>query len=434
MAPILTLLYILIAFLLVFLNGFFVAAEFAIVKLRQTQVQAIKHQYGLRGKLLAQVHAHLDAYLSACQLGITLASLGLGWIGEPAFAHLLAPLLHAIGIFSAEVIRIIAFLMAFLVISFLHIVAGELAPKTMAIRKPATVSLWAAPPLYLFYWVMYPIIWLLNHSAILMLRLFKLDVNHEAEGIYSSKEIKLILKASHLHGELKQEQADILQQAIDFSERRVADCMQPVEEMVGIYLNKPRAENLQTIAHYRFSRYPVFGGNRHQIKGILLIKDLFLALQQLPDKLELAALIRPVLTVEPNMPARALFRKFRAGTTHFAIVANAAGSVLGFVTLDDILMTLLGDISDEFTKPVPDWEIAADGSFIMKGNTPLYVIERALKIEIPEQELNTISGLIMSKLERIPDVQEQVSFEQFAVEILKMRGPRILLVKVYPKK
>jgi CBS domain containing-hemolysin-like protein len=133
------------------------------------------------------------------------------------------------------------------------------------------------------------------------------------------------------------------------------------------------------------------------------------------------------------MLARALLRKFRAGSTHFAVVANTAGSILGFVTLDDILMTLLGDISDEFTKPVPDWEKTADGSFIMKGNTPLYVIERALQIEIPEQEINTLTGLIMAKLERIPEANEHISFDQFEVEVLQMRGPRILRVKVYPK-
>jgi CBS domain containing-hemolysin-like protein len=428
------LLYLFIAIGLVFLNGFFVAAEFAIVKLRQTQVQTIKNRYGLRGKLLAQVHEHLDIYLSACQLGITLASLGLGWIGEPAFAHLLEPLLHLLGIASVEIIRVVSFLFAFLVISFLHIVLGELAPKSLAIRKPTTLSLWTATPLYIFYWTMYPIIWLLNQSAILMLRLFGLDAAHELEGNYTSKELKLILKASHLHGTLKEEQVDILQQAIDFSERRVADCMQPAEEMVGIYLNKSLAENLQTITRYRFSRYPVFGANYHQVKGILLVKELFFALQQNDSLTNLQSLVRPVLTVEPNMLARALFRKFRKGLTHFAIVANASGLVIGFVTMDDILMTLLGNISDEFTKPVPDWETVADGSFIMKGNTPLYVIERALKIEIAEQELNTLSGLIMAQLERLPEVDEEISFEQFSVKIMQMRGPRILLVKVYPKK
>ncbi len=426
--------YVLLAIVLVFLNGFFVAAEFAMVKLRQTQVQTMKLRYGLRGKILAQVHEHLDAYLSACQLGITLASLGLGWIGEPAFAHLLEPFLHAIGIFSAELIKIIAFLFAFIVISFLHIVAGELAPKSLAIRKPATVSLWTAVPLYLFYWSMLPIIALLNYSAILMLRLFGLHSSHETEGNYSSKEIKLILKASHMHGELNKEQADILQQTIDFSERRVADCMQPIDEMIGVYLNKPLAETLETIARYRFSRYPVFGENRHHVVGVLLVKDLFFALQKTGELTELKTLMRPILAVEPNMPARALFRKFRAGVTHFAIVTSTANLVLGFVTLDDILMTLFGNISDEFTKPMPDWELAEDGNFIMKGNTPLYVIERALQIEIPEQKLNTLSGLIMAALERVPVVGERINFEQFAVEILQMQGPRILLVKVYPKK
>jgi len=425
---------ILLAFGLVLLNGFFVAAEFAIVKMRQTQVQAIKQGHGVRGRLLAAVHEHIDAYLSACQLGITLASLGLGWVGEPAFARLLSPLLNIIGITSDKAITFIAFFIAFSVISFLHIVVGELAPKSMAIRKPATVSLWTAAPLYSFYWLMYPAILILNKSANLVLRLFKLDETSEKEGSYSAKELKLILTASHRHGELHKEEAQILERALNFRERRVADCMQPMDEMVGIYLTKPLSEILKTISQYRFSRYPVFSGeDDEKILGVMHIKDLLRVLQRQGSIDDIKALLRPVVTVEPNVSALELFRAFQAGMTHFALVVGAGEKSLGFVTLDDILITLLGNIQDEFNQPKPDWKVAPDGAFLMKGNTPLYIIEKALNIEISEQDINTIGGLIMAKLDRMPEASETIEFEQFKVVIARIKGPKILSVKVYPK-
>src|SRR3990167_7145338 len=192
-----TLFLVFLGLLLVLLNAFFVSAEFGMVKLRHTRVATIKRMYGLRGKILAQVHKHLDAYLSACQLGITLASLGLGWVGEPAFAHLLEPLLAAIGIESPKLVHGIAFFTAFAIISYLHIVVGELAPKSWAIRKPELLSLWTAVPLYLFYWAMYPAIFLLNASANAILRIAgQGEPGPHHEHHYSRDELKLILHSS----------------------------------------------------------------------------------------------------------------------------------------------------------------------------------------------------------------------------------------------
>src|SRR4051812_23059622 len=189
-------LLVVLAFFLVALNGFFVAAEFGLVKLRQTRIRAIAKTQGLRGRMLARVHGQLDAYLSACQLGITLASLGLGWIGEPAFAGLLEPVFAALGVTSPEIVHGVSFVLAFGVISFLHIVVGELAPKSLAIRIPEAVGLWSAPPLYGFYWLMYPAIWLLNASANLVLRITGLAGKGGHDHHYSTDELKLILRTS----------------------------------------------------------------------------------------------------------------------------------------------------------------------------------------------------------------------------------------------
>jgi CBS domain containing-hemolysin-like protein len=427
-------LLILLAIFLVILNGFFVAAEFSLVKLRQTQVKAIQDSYGMRGRILGKVHSQLDAYLSACQLGITLASLGLGWVGEPAFARLLEPLLHELDIFSPTAISAIAFVTAFFIISFLHIVAGELAPKSAAIRQSKTVSLWTALPLYCFYWLMYPFIWLLNISANYVLKLFGTRADHESETNYTADELKLILDANQLQGDLEKEELQMLDNVLDFADLKVADIMRPVDELIALNLNHPVQENLQLIAQNHFSRYPVYTTQPEQAIGILHVKDIFVAMLNDKPIVNLQELIRPILSVNIDLPALDLFKQFREGLTHFTVVTNHNGIVVGFVTLDNILNELLGQIQDEFIKNNLDLAVAKDGALLIKGNSPIYLLEKALHIEIKEQEANTISGLIMTKLERMPEMNERIAFNEFTLKVIKIKGPRILLVKVYSDK
>jgi CBS domain containing-hemolysin-like protein len=429
-------LLILIAFALVLLNGFFVAAEFAIVKLRGTQIEAIQAVYGIRGQILAKIHRHLDAYLSACQVGITLASLGLGWIGEPAFAEIFGPLLHILGIFSKTTVEVIAFATAFFLISFLHIVVGELAPKSMAIRRTEATSLWSAIPLYSFYWLMYPLIWLLNKCANLILHAFGIDLLHQTDGHYSPEEIRLILSSSHLHGRFADEESDMLKQVLEFTERKVVDLMRPLEEMIALDLKKSLQVNLQIITHHRFSRYPVFEENINQIKGLIHVKDLFAASNEKQPIRNLQMIVRPILNIWAELPALELLRRFRAGYAHFAVVHSDRGAVIGFVTLDNLLGLLLGKIRDEFHKTHVDWLMHKQGTLLMKGATPLYILETFLDVELEDHDetVNTIGGLLMSKLGRLPQVGERITFDEFDVVVNKMRGPQILQVEIYPKK
>lgn len=425
---------IFVAFFLVWLNGFFVAAEFGLVKLRNTQVQTLKNTHGTRGSILVELHKRLDTYLSACQLGITLASLGLGWVGEPAFAELIEPALQRLGIFSHATVTGISFFTAFFIISFLHIVAGELAPKSLAIRQPEKISLWTGLPLYYFYWLMYPFIWLLNHSANLMLKLLGLATAIETAH-YSSDELKLILHSSPLHNELQKEEVDILGNVVDFVELKVADVMRPIDELVAIALTRPLAEIMRSIAQFHYSRYPVYKTDAHHIIGILHVKDIFFATQSEPGAaFALEKLIRPALSVHTDWSAIDLFRQFRAGLSHFAMVKHSSSdTIVGFVTLDDILNTLLGQIRDEFNVPTANLVRSKDGSFVMKGNTPLYVLEKQLNIEFPPMEANTVTGLLLTHLERMPKSNERVSFEHFDIVVMKVKGPKVLLVKIYPR-
>lgn len=426
--------FLFLALGLVLLNGFFVAAEFAIVKLRKTRVEAIQAVHGWRGRILATVHTHMDAYLSACQLGITLASLGLGWIGEPAFARLLHPFLTALGITSPQAIQGFAFAIAFFLISYLHIVVGELAPKSLAIRRPEQMALWTTPPLYAFYWVMYPLIWLLNHSALFLLKGLNLGAADDRENIYSTQELKLILSATQTQGELPQQEIEILEHTLDLATLKVADVMRPADEMVSLNLRTPLEQNLSEIIQHHYSRYPVYDEHPNQLKGIIHVKDLFAATHPKNQLKDLQSVMRPLLEVDRDMPATSLFEQFREGFAHFAIVKNDSGSLIGFVTLDNILGAVFGHIRDEFNKTQDDWTTLEDGGLLMKGNLPLYSLEKALDIELEDvEEIDTIMGFIMARLERLPHPKERISFDGFDIVVHKMKGPRILWVKVYPK-
>ncbi len=425
-------LLLLVALLLVALNGFFVAAEFALVKLRQTRVKAIAKAHGLRGRVLLTVHAQLDAYLSACQLGITLASLGLGWIGEPAFAELLLPLLTTVGVDSPELIHGISFFFAFFTISFLHIVVGELAPKSMAIRQPEAIGLWTAAPLYAFYWLMYPAIWILNNSANRALRLVGLGgaAGHEAQ--YSADELKLILRGSKASNRFTRDEWNVLAHTLDFSELEVADLMRPFNEVAALSADNTLDQNLDLIARHRFSRYPYIdqGG---AVLGVIHLKALFLAQAKNGSFNDLASLVTPIKLIAPDQPVMELFRRFRQGAPHFAVVGRKGMPPMGFLTLDNLLGALVGEIRDEFRQSHNDWTWLDDGTLIGKGSLPIFTLERALGLVLTPESADSVGGLIMEKLGSLPKEGDRVQFDQFDVVVKKMNGPRIVLLRVHPR-
>ncbi len=425
--------YIVAAIFLVLLNGFFVAAEFGLVKLRATRVRSLAKVGGFRGRFLIAVHQNLDAYLSACQLGITLASLGLGWVGKPAFEKLLDPLLLAVGIDSIEWMDRISLLFAFFVISFLHIVVGELAPKSMAIRTPERVSLWTAPALYLFYWVMFPAIWVLNKSSNTLLSWLGLDASHGSDSHYSPEELKMILRGSHASKKLTPDEWSIMAQMLDFGDLEISDLMRPINEVVAMYKDVSLEENMATAARNRFSRYPYIDSDGETVLGMLHLKDLFLAQQSGKSLDDLSKHLRHVEYVPPNTPALELFRRFRKGAPHFAMVGYRESKPVGFLTLDNLLSALVGQIRDEFRQNDNDWTLLDDGTLIGKGSLPLFTLGIALGIDLDNEEVESIGGLIMQVLGDLPEEGQKIEFSQFDVVVKKMNGPRIILVRIHPK-
>jgi CBS domain containing-hemolysin-like protein len=424
---------LLIALLLVLLNGFFVAAEFAIARLRATKVEALASQHGWRGHILRTVHSQMDAYLSACQLGITLASLGLGWIGEPAFAELLIPLLGAIGIESVKLVHGIAFFTAFAIISYLHIVIGGLAPKSWAIRKPELLSLWTAAPLYLFYWLMYPAIFLLNASANAILRIAgQGEPGPHHEHHYNRDELKLILHSSRASNPSDQDMR-VLASAVELGELEVVDWANSREDLVYLQLHAPLHEVFSVFRRHKYSRYPIFDEAAGEFVGVLHIKDLLLhlsLLEMLPSALKLADLMHPIERVSRHMPLSNLLEQFRQGGSHFALVEEADGKVIGYLTMEDVLEALVGDIQDEHHKTERGILAYQPGKLLVRGDTPLFKVERLLGVNLDHVEAETLAGLIYETLKRMPEEEEVLEVSGLRIIVKKMKGPKVLLAKV----
>ncbi|KRW61228.1 hemolysin family protein [Pseudomonas sp. TTU2014-080ASC] len=424
---------LLFALFLVLLNGFFVAAEFAMVKLRATKVEALAAENGWRGHILRTVHNQLDAYLSACQLGITLASLGLGWVGEPAFAHLLEPLMAAIGIESQQVIHGVAFITAFFIISYLHIVIGELAPKSWAIRKPELLSLWTAVPLYLFYWLMYPAIFLLNASANAILRIAgQGEPGSGNDHHYSRDELKLILHSSRASDPNDQDMR-VVASAVELGELEVVDWANSREDLISLPLNAKLDEVFSVFRRHKYSRYPIYDEDNHEYVGVLHIKDLLLQLsllEMLPSALSLSDLMHPIERVNRHMPLSDLLEQFRQGSTHFALVEEADGKVIGYLTMEDVLEALVGDIQDEHRKAERGILAYQPGKLLVRGDTPLAKVERLLGVDLDHVEAETLAGLIYDSLNRMPEEEEVLEVEGLRIIVKKMKGPKVVLAKV----
>jgi CBS domain containing-hemolysin-like protein len=430
---------IVIALLLVLLNGFFVASEFAIVKLRSTRVEELRKLHGWRGGILAAIHRKLDAYLSACQLGITLASLGLGWIGEPAFAQLLEGPAEWLGLDDDPgKVEAAAFIFAFSTISFLHIVIGEQAPKSMAIRKAEAVSLWTAVPLWAFYWAMYPFIWALNVSASAVLRVMGLggSSQHAHEAPYSREELRSILHMSRPISEGSERAiTSAVSHALELPDLHVSDLMRPTREMIGLRKGASHEEVWRTIGEYRYSRYPVRTGES-ELLGILHIKDVCLEADG-PDYSErlMKWLNEPLWVTEKDSVAE-LLRRFQQGISHFAIVNDDEGQLSGFLTLEDVLESIFGEIVDEHERQrksqvrrEPRWD--GYGKLVARGDTALFRIERELGRTIEgSQDVSTVAGLLMTKLDRVAHTGDSIEHDGLRFDVLKAQGPRAHWIRI----
>lgn len=437
-------LLLLFALFLVLLNGFFVAAEFAIVKVRHTRVEELSRVHGFRGRILLKVHSKLDAYLSACQLGITLASLGLGWAGEPAFARLLEVPLKMMGWDNdPETTHLIAFIFAFATISYLHIVIGELAPKSAALRKPEVISLWTALPLFVFYWLMFPFIWFLNHSANAVLRRFgqTVEAGHGHEAPYTLDELRMILHLSRGAAETEKSSASelnrVLAHATELPQLHASDVMRNRRGLIVIESSDDAAAVKRLLQQHRYSRYPYLDAESGEVLGLLHFKDIAF---EAPGPDYVARLQRhlwPIERVREDAPISDLLRQFRLGAPHLALVIDLDERVVGFVTMEDVLEAVFGEIRDEHEQ-TREHQVRReprrmdDGSVLVRGDTPLFMLERELEAGIPESEsISTVTGLLMNGLGRIPVPGDTLELGNgFVALVLRSTGAAIESVQI----
>ena len=415
---------LLLGIFLVFLNGFFVAAEFALVKVRPTQVEPYISRKDRRAMFLEPMLTHLDAYLSATQLGITLASLGLGWIGEPAFAWMLEPLFDRMGI--AENLRhSIALTSAFAVITILHIVLGELAPKSLAIRHPRATSLWIAAPLWLFYKVTYPVIWVLNHAANWLLKLVGVEPVTEGEMGHTEEELRLLLATTT--DELSAQKRELLDNIFDLSERVARQIMVPRGDVVYLSTEKPMDENLRQARESGHTRFPLCRGGLDEAIGLVHIKDLFRRQRPLANLEDVA---RPLTFVPETLSLDRLLRRMRAEKVHLAAVLDEYGGVSGIVTLENVIEEIVGEIQDEFDAEPPEIVAMGERRWLVDGGMLIEDLEEALDLEISERDEDTIGGMVLSELGRRPDVGDEAEVGPIHLVVKEADGNRIKSLEV----
>lgn len=409
---------------IVLLNAFFVAAEFAIVKVRDSQLTAAIDD-GVRGaKFAQQVTRNLDAYLSAGQLGITLTSIALGIFGEPFVSIVIQPMLFKVGVTSEAVVRWTSIGIAYAVVTYLHVVLGEQTPKVLAIRKSLTMTLIIARPLHLFYVLLKPAIWILSASTNVVLKLFGITSVSEHEIAHSEEELRHIVAESQKSKEVTETEKDILLNALALNDRCVRDVMTPRNQVVSLDADETFETNLKVAIDTKHTRYPLVEGHLDHAIGIIHIKDL-LSLIGKPQP-DLRKIKRDLHMVPEMMPIDKLLRFFLDKHVHVALAVDEFGGAVGVVTLDNVLEEIVGDIQDEFDHEVSEYRRINENEFTVEGTYNLYELADQTGIDLESDEVTTIGGYVTHLLGHLPKVGEKVTIEDYEVTTTKADLRRVL--------
>lgn len=419
---------------LVLLNGFFVAAEFALVKIRVTQLSPLIAQGQWRARVARRVVNNLDASLSACQLGITLASLGLGWVGEPIFSDLLRPLwpwLNLEGVQHEGVRHSIAFVIGFSTITFLHITAGEQAPKWLAIQNPLPASLWIAQPLLWFHQASYPVTWLLNQTSLWMLRRIGIEPASEAERAHSEEELRLLFGVTRKHSGGSTLGRDIVLNALDLSRRIVREVMRPRHEIVALDTEASMTECLDVAEKTRYSRFPLCeGGDLDQTLGVVHIKDLYAMRLKTKHGAGLRPVARKLIYVPETARLEKLLQLLLERKLHLAIVVDEFGGTVGMVTLENILEELVGQIQDEFDQEKPLLVRLHERAWELDGALPLHELADLIGEPLIAEGISTVSGLVTHRLGGFPKIGDVIRLGAYELRVEEMEGLRVARLRL----
>jgi len=423
----LDLLRIVAVFLLVIANGFFVAAEFALVSVRRTRIAEMVAQGHQGAKWVQKALENPDRVIAATQLGITLASLGLGWVGEPALAHLLNPVINLFPIdIQDEVSHSVASGLAFAIITFLHVVVGELAPKSIALQNPENTSLIVARPTIWTEWIFKPAIWALNGTGNFLLKLVGVKPASGHELVHSVEELKMLVTASAEGGVVESEESEILHAVFDFGELFVRQIMIPRTEILAYEADLMVTECVEIATQSTFTKFPVYDDVLDNIIGVVHIKDLLRALlDPLQKSRKVRTLIRETLFVPETLHVRSVLQLFRARRQHIAIVMDEFGGTAGLVTLEDLMEEIVGEVSDPFDAVQPEIQLNANGSATIDGRALIEEVNEALDLNLDDPHYDTIAGYVLGRLGRIPKVGDQIELDGIRMKVQSMDGMRI---------
>jgi CBS domain containing-hemolysin-like protein len=420
---------LLLVLALVLLNGLFVAAEFALVRVRQSRLQQLAEEGNARAKYALSVTRRLDAYLSATQLGITFASLALGWVGESTVAELIVmPALAAFHLENAFFAHTLSFVLSFASITFLHIVLGELAPKSLAIHKPDAASLWLAMPLLVFYKVFRPFIWVLNRAANGLLRIVGVEPASEGQEAHTEEEIRILMDQSARSGHIDKDEMALFDNIFEFSDRLAREVMVPRIDMDCLYLTQSFEENMKLVYATKHTRYPVAQEDKDQIVGFVHITDLLTA--DPDEEQSLQKFIRPILNVPESMEVSRVLKLMQKRHSQLAIVVDEYGGTAGLLTTEDILEEIVGELLDEFDENErPEMEVKGDVTYV-DGRMLIEDLNGALHLDIEDDEVDSIGGWLFKHLEGAVAEGKKIVYGRYEYEIVEAERLRVVRVGI----
>jgi len=401
---------------LILLNAFFVAAEYGLVTARRTRIIELQHQGNRRARDVLRITSDPPRFIAAMQLGVTLTSLGIGALGETALSHA----------FDNYVATIIAILLAYLILTYVHVVIGELVPKGIALGHSEGTALAVAVPVRSFFVVFRPLIWFLQRSTTFVLRAFGLEPPGAEGVVHSEAELKMLVSSATEHGEIEEQEQEMLYKVFDFADKEAADVMVPRPEVVAISIDLPPEEALKVTLDAPYTRYPVYRESLDHVVGILHVRDLF---QALHDRgiaaVEIESLMRSPFVVPETKDLAALLAEFRRTNQHLAIVINEYGGMEGIVTLEDLLEEIVGEIEDEFDLPDESVEQVDEDTIRIDGTFPIDDFNERFRTELPVEDYHTVAGFVFGQLGRAPEVGDDVTYDGMRFDVVEVEGTRI---------
>ena len=409
-----------LAMVLVALNGFFVAAEFALVKIRVSQIDKMVAEKKMFAKMAKWTAQRLDHSLSCCQLGITMASLALGYVGEPAFAFLFRPLFEMMGV-SDTMLHIFSFIVAFSIMTALHLVIGEQAPKIFAIRKPEQMVRWCAPGMKFFYYILFPFMWVLNWATEVILGWLGLSGSTGHDTPHTEEEIRALLREATIHGNLSSNEHNLLNNVFEFDDLICRLVMVPRAEVQILDINQPFPELLAIAKKTKHTRYPVCDSSLDNLLGVVHMKDLLGVDHK--ENFDLRSILRQPVKVPESMPISLVLKRIQNTHQLLTFVVDEYGTTIGIVTLENVLEKIIGPVDDEFDEPEePNIKPVGNGTFMISGNTPISEVEKAIGVNLDDEDVDTVAGVLMTRSGKLPEVGDVIEFEGATAEVVEVKN------------